>query len=129
MTDPCEPADGETVTDPFGHYDAEFVPTLVPELESRQIGDEAVVWPAGFPRPTYVDPIARVLLGVIDGKATMAELLDDIEAVFAIERALAAAQLARVVGVLDSGGLLDSSMAAQIFAGDPPLGPFPEPDF
>jgi len=118
----------EADTGCIGGYPPDYVPTVEPGLLIEEAGNDAVAWAAESRRPTYLDPVAEVILSVIDGHATVADLADDIEDVFEVEREVAVGQLARVLRLLDVGRLIDSPFPVTANSGLP-MSILPEPDW
>lgn len=80
------------------------------DLLEQPMGNEAVVWSPIRRRPAYLDPLARLLLTIFDGRSTTAEIIDDIEEEFSLDREVATNQVMRLLLVLDSAGALESSI-------------------
>lgn len=87
----------------------DFVPVMRPDLLQRQVGDEVVVWSPIRGEPVALDPVASVMLRVVDGTATIAELVEDVEAVVGVPREVARSQVARCIAQMDRAGMLVSS--------------------
>lgn len=103
-------------------------PAVRREVAMRRVGDEAVAWSDLRETPTLLDPVAVVMVDVIDGVATAAELVEDVQDALGIDRYAAWAQVKRVLDLLDSAGMLESSVPyAQPFRSTRPL--LPEPDW
>lgn len=103
-------------------------PAVRPEVLVRRIGDEAVVWSELRSVPALLDPVATVMLDVVDGVATTAELTDDVRAALGIDRYSAWSQVKRVLECFDDAGVLVSSVPdeAPLVEARPLL---PEPDW
>ena len=86
-----------------------FVPELRPDLIRRDLGLEAVAWSPEHPWPVALDPASRVMLDVIDGSATISDLVADVQDVVGIATELAQAQVNRIIDRFDRGGLLTTS--------------------
>ena len=54
----------------------DLVPELRADFERRDLGAESVVWSALAPTPTALDPVATVMLDVIDGSTSIGDLAD-----------------------------------------------------
>lgn len=112
----------------FPEVASDFRPTLRERTIVHRIGDEAVVWSDLRPEPTLLDPVAAVMLDVIDGLATTAELIDDVQSVLGIDHFAARAQVKRVLNLFDDAGMLASSVPAELLLVE--LRPLlPEPDW
>jgi hypothetical protein len=97
---------GETDSD-------QIVPVLAPDLVRLDLGPEAVVWASHRPEPVCLDPVAAVMLGVIDGQASVAQLVEEVHDEVGVDLDVARAQVERVVALLDWGGLLTSSRSSE----------------
>jgi hypothetical protein len=89
--------------------DEGFVPVLRGDLLRRDFEHEAVVWSPIRREPIALDPVATVMLGVIDGSATVADLTADVQDVVGVSQEVASAQVHRIIDWLDRGGALASS--------------------
>lgn len=89
--------------------DERFVPVLRGDLLRRDFEYEAVVWSPIRREPIALDPVATVMLGVIDGSATVADLTADVQDVVGVSQEVASAQVHRIIDWLDRGGALASS--------------------
>ena len=85
------------------------VPTLRRDFLRRDIDAEAVVWSTIRPAPAVLDPVATIMLDVLDGVATVAELIDDVHNEVGISREIADAQVRRAVRTFDRAGILSTS--------------------
>lgn len=92
--------------------DDAFVPRLRTDLLLQEIGPESVAWSPIRGEPAALDPVATVMLKVIDGSATVAELVEDVEAVVAVPGDVARAQVLRTLSQMDQAGLLETSQPA-----------------
>lgn len=90
---------------------ADFVPVLRSDFARVTIGDEAVVWSPIRPEPVALDPVATVMLGVIDGNATIGELTTEVHQEVGVELEVARQQVVRIVDALDRAGLLVTSIS------------------
>ena len=84
----------------------DLVPELRTDFERRDLGAESVVWSALAPTPTALDPVATVMLDVIDGSASIGDLADDVHAAVGVPLADAQLQVTRVVERFAEAGLL-----------------------
>ena len=119
----------EPSEDLFAPYDQTFAPFLEFGTIIRELGNEAVVWATESARPTYLDPIAKIIYDVIDGQATLSELAEDIRAVFDVEHEIAASQLVRVLHLLNSDHLIASPFSRMPNFLDESIGVMPAPDW
>jgi hypothetical protein len=90
----------------------DFVPALRADLLRCDLGLEAVLWSPARANPVALDPVATVMLGVIDGAAAVADLVADVREVVGLPEDIARSQVWRVLNDLDRGGLLASSVPA-----------------
>lgn len=112
----------------FPEVSSDSTPALRTGLIVRRIGDEAVVWSDLRSEPAHLDSVASVMLDVIDGVATTAELIEDVQYVVDIDHFAARSQVKRVLSLFDVAGMLTSSVPAEpSFIELRPL--LPEPDW
>lgn len=90
-----------------------FGPGFAPELRKgivrQDIDLEAVAWSPAHPRPVALDPMARAILDMIDGRASLQDLADDVHEVVGVERAVAYEQVRRCLATFADAGMLTSS--------------------
>jgi hypothetical protein len=86
-----------------------LVPMLRDDVVIRHYGQESVVCSPSGEQPTYLDPVGSIVLQLLDGEASMAELADDICAAVGVPRSIAFGRLRTVVGQLDVVGALTTS--------------------
>jgi hypothetical protein len=91
--------------------DAEFVPELRTDYASVTMGDEIVVWSPIRPEPVVLDPVAAVMLAVIDGEAAVRELAGEVHEEIGLALDVAHRQVSRIVEGFDRAGLLTTSTA------------------
>jgi hypothetical protein len=89
----------------------DFVPTLRTGFERRDIGSESVVWSPLAAEPAVLDPVASVMLDVIDGTASTGEIAMEVHEEIGISLVDAQRQVSRVVEQLHWVGLLTTSPA------------------
>lgn len=82
-------------------------------------------WSSITAAPAYLDPVAALALQMLDGTASVADLIADVHEVLGIPKAVARSQLRRAISLLDDGGLLTSSTAPESPATDSDLFPAP----
>jgi len=87
----------------------DVVPELRTDFERRDLGGESVVWSPVAAEPIALDPIATVMLDVVDGTASMAELASDVHEAVGVPLDAAERQVVRVVERFAQAGLLASS--------------------
>lgn len=86
-----------------------FVPVLRTDFVRRDIDGESVVWSSIAPEPTVLDPVASLMLDVVDGVASVAELAVDVHEEIGVPLETAERQVVRIVKQYESAGLLTSS--------------------
>lgn len=112
------------VIDRYG-LDASYVPALSDGSLIRFYGNEAIAWAPDHPTPAFLDPVAATLVQVLDGSATIADLVADICDAVGVPEEIAASQIGRVLRVLHEQGLLEDADAdhdasdSPIFSGPP----------
>lgn len=99
------PVEGRDLTVDLGA----FVPALRDDFERRVVAGESVVWSPLVDEPTVLDPVATVMLDVVDGTASIAELANDVHEVVGVPVDTALRQVVRVVEEFGQTGLLTSS--------------------
>lgn len=87
-------------------HDPSYRPALRTNVLIDPIESEAIAWNPAMPDPTYLDPVATLLVQVLDGHATAADLINDISESLDVETAVAAGQLQRVLELLAHDDLL-----------------------
>lgn len=88
--------------------DLNAVPMLQPNFLREDVGPEAVVWPEGRADAVALDPAATVMLDVVDGSATIGDLIVDVQEVVGLSREVAEAQVRRVLRLFADAGILAS---------------------
>ncbi len=101
---------GTTGRSDAGPVSLDAVPELRGDFERRDIAGQAVVWSPIAPRPVAFDSVATVMLDVVDGVASMAELATDVHEAVGIPLETALQQVVRVIEEFDSAGILTSSV-------------------
>lgn len=91
--------------------DPAFVPVLRGDFARVEVAGETLVWSMNRPEPTVLDPVAAVMLDVLDGTASLEQLVTDVQAEVGIPLEIARAQVGRVVAHFQSIGLLRTSQA------------------
>lgn len=90
-----------------------FGPTSTPVRRSdvllRRLGAETVIWSPIRSDPAALDPATSVMLDVIDGAATVEDLVHDVRDVVGVPGDVAQTQVERVLGVLHQAGALATS--------------------
>lgn len=86
-----------------------FVPRLRRDFLRSDIDGEAVVWSPDRGVPAALDPVTTVMLDVIDGSASIADLGADVQDVVGVPHDVARTQVLRTVGLLDEAGILTTS--------------------
>ena len=75
----------------------------------RWYGNEAVAWSPVAAMPVHLDPLSALVVQMLDGSATVADIVTDVHDVLGVPRSVARDQLRRAVSRLDQGGLLTTS--------------------
>jgi len=83
----------------------------------RFFENEAVAWGPGQPWPLYLDPVASLVVQMLDGEATVAELAEDVHEIVGVPNETAVDQIRRSVSLLRDGGVLEGAVEA---ADEPP---------
>lgn len=104
-----------------------FVPRLRAAPLVERFGNEAVIWNPDQGTPIYLDAVASLLLGVVDGFASVSDLIDDVREAVGIDEATATEQVLRVVGLYHSANLLE--VAQHSLELTDPAFEFDPPDF
>lgn len=95
-------------------FDDQFVPSLRTDLLRRDIDGEAVLWSPIRADPVALDPVATVMLDVIDGVATISDLVLDVQDVIGVSNDIARAQVQRIIRRLDDARVLTASMPSPV---------------
>ena len=82
------------------------VPVLDDTAVVERVGHEAIVWAEGRTMPSVLDPLATVMLDVIDGSASAGELIGDVVEVIGLDPATAERQVSRSLVAIGAAGLL-----------------------
>ena len=96
--------------------DAQFErlrPAAATDALIRHYDDDILAWSAHSARPTALKGVAAVVFQILDGSATVSELISDIHDVVGVPAGVARGQLRRVIDELSDAGLLDGSAAAE----------------
>ena len=111
---------------PLAH---DFVPAIRAGVAQRRIDTEAVVWSELRGQPSYLDPIATVLMDVVDGLATIDELIEDVHDALGVDRYTARRQVTRSIDLFDSAGILETSEPSGTWSWSDSQALLPEPDW
>jgi hypothetical protein len=103
------PIDGRQIN----RTDLDFVPRLREDVARRDLGPESVVWSPVAPEPVALDPVATVMLDVIDGEASVGGLVTDVQEAVGVNRDAAERQVGKVIELFDAAGLLTTSSTAR----------------
>ncbi len=87
----------------------DFVPQLRDDIVRRDVGEQCIVWSPLAPQPEVLDPVAALMLDVVDGSASVRDLVTDVHEELGLPLETAANQLTRIVGVFTRAGLLTIS--------------------
>ena len=104
----------------------EYVPSVRTGVATVEFGHECVAWATPSIRPVYLDPVASVIRQIIDGHASVADLVDDVHDVLGLDEVVARAQIERTITTLWGAGMLvdspprdEAAAGLEIFT-DPP---------
>ena len=89
---------------------ADLVPELRPDYVRREIDGECIVWSPLATQPAVLDPVATVMLEVIDGRASIGQLAREVHEEIGVPFDVALRQVGRTVHLLDGAGMLTSSI-------------------
>ena len=95
-----------------------FRPVLRSDNLARHYDNEVVAWSSASALPVFLDPIAAVVFQIIDGVATVADLINDVHAELGLAREVADLQIRKCLHLLDAGGLLATSTSTPASATD-----------
>ena len=87
-----------------------LVPTMRDDIVRSDFDLEAVVWSPIRTDAFTIDPVARVLMDVIDGEASIAELVMDVQQTVGVPLDTARTQVLRSIALFDQAGLLQASV-------------------
>ncbi len=88
-----------------------FVPALRDDFVSLPVDLETVVWSTIRNEPRALDPIATLMLQIVDGAASVDDLVGDVHDVVGVPAEVARKQVERVLREFDAAGLLTVSRA------------------
>jgi uncharacterized protein YbjT (DUF2867 family) len=91
--------------------DGGFKPQLRADLLRLDIEPGAVIWSPIRSSPAALDPLARVMVDVLDGRGTIDDIVADVHEVVGISVELAETQVRRILHLLDGAGALTTSQA------------------
>jgi hypothetical protein len=95
------------------NVDATVAPRIRDDLLRRDLDLQAVIWSPTRRDPVSLDPVVTVIADLIDGSATVADLVEDIQEVVGVPTATAESQVARALSALQEAGALVSAMPEQ----------------
>ena len=85
------------------------VPELRGDYLRRDVDGGCVVWSPVLSAPTVLDPVAAVMLEVIDGEASIGQLVKEVHEEVGVPLDIAHKQVERAVHLFDAARLLTSS--------------------
>ncbi len=88
---------------------ADFVPALRSDFLRCEVDGETIVWSHMTAGPTLLDPVAALMLDVIDGEATVGQLSSEVSDEVGITLDVATEQIQRTVELFGGAGLLTAS--------------------
>lgn len=94
-----------------GPLPPEFVPSLRTDYLRRDLDGQAVVWSPDRSCPSSLDPAATVMLEVLDGDASIAQLAREVSDEVGVPVDTALGQVSRIVHLFAVAGLLDEIIA------------------
>lgn len=97
-----------TDSDPW--RDERFTPVARVDTLVRPYGNEAVAWSMVADEPVFLDPAAALVLQIVDGRATVRDLVEDIHDVLGIDPAVALGEVIRSLEIFTAGGLLENRL-------------------
>jgi hypothetical protein len=103
----AQPTDGHSVTIDL----VDFVPELRTDFVRRDVGGECIAWSPLAAEPAVLDPVATVMLDVVDGEASMGQLAIDVCEAVGVPFETAERQVRRIVELFAQAGLLTASTA------------------
>ena len=80
---------------------------------TRWYGNEAVVWATEATEPAFLDPVAALILQIVDGQATQSDLVEDVIDVLGIDADVAGYQVSRSTETFRRSGLLEGTGALE----------------
>ncbi|HEV2309008.1 MAG TPA: PqqD family protein, partial [Acidimicrobiia bacterium] len=89
----------------------DFVPVLRTDFERRDVGDESIIWSPSAAAPSVLDPVARVMLDVVDGDASIGQLATDVCEAVGVPLETAERQVRRIIQLFAEAGVLTASTA------------------
>jgi hypothetical protein len=87
----------------------DYVPVLRSDFAVHRFDSAAVVWSPLCPEPVALEPIASVLLDVIDGEASVRDLASDVSEAVGVPLDTAERQVVKIVDTLGRAGVLTTS--------------------
>jgi hypothetical protein len=88
-----------------------FVPELRADFARRDVGAECVVWSPLSAEPVALDPLAKVMLDVVDGDASVGEMATEVHEEIGVPLETAQRQVSNVIERFGQAGLLTSSVS------------------
>lgn len=86
-------------------FDA-LVPVPAADVLVRTYGNEAVAWSPMAPAPAHLDPVTHLVWQLLDGDATIGEIVEDVHDVLGIPTTVARRQLRRSMTTLEQARLV-----------------------
>lgn len=83
-----------------------FVPQRAIDTVVRRIAGEAVIWASNGPGPVRLDQVATTVFDIVDGSATIEELVQDVHNVVGVSREDARFHIQRSLADLAGAGAL-----------------------
>lgn len=89
----------------------DWIPVVRSDVLIRHYANEAVAWSPAARTPVYLDPVAALALAVVDGEASVGEIIEDVNEIVGVPLSIARNQVLRVVTLFDRASLLTTSPA------------------
>jgi hypothetical protein len=102
-----------------------WAPVVRADADVWMYRQESVAWSLEGSSPIALDAVGTLMFQLLDGSATVGELVEDIHVAIDIPKAVAEAQLRRIVAQLDGAALLTTSRSSPRPAGE--IDVFPGP--
>lgn len=90
-----------------------FVPRLRGDVLRLDVEGESVVWSPISAVPARLDPVATVMLDVVDGVASIGDIASDVEEVIGLPLTIAQERVTEIIESFDEAKLLVTSQSAE----------------
>ena len=92
-----------------GALDEASRPVVARDALVKHYGPEAVAWSPRGPKPVYLDPVSAIIIQLLDGSATVSDLISDVQEVVGVPREIASNRIRWTINQLDEAAILTSS--------------------